>query len=481
MKPLPLELKQRIWALDGYSPSDEQLAFHQGMSMIKLAAGGERGGKSYSTAEEMVPYLLTPSPRGSYHFHLIGANFEKPRYEFEYVLKSLQRVDPNCIIREEVSTPNMGKWRLGVRVMVNNQLVSTNTLETISADDPMEIRGFESDMAAICEAGQVDFDTFLRVLGRLSSSSGILLISGTFEGSVGWYPQYWTMGQSPNELGLLSFSIPTWSNKAVFPGGRQDPKILMLERQYPPDVFAERVMAVPTPPSDRVHKLFDPKIHVVSDEMLSHLDPDAPLYLAIDPGRTYGYAVEVIQEQNDDVYVIDEVYERDLLTKEVIAIARQRPWWKRVSEIGNVIDIAGTYRQINSPPEVETWREESGVNLHFEAKKVDIEEGIKKFDSYLMPHPVSHQPKIYISHRCKGLIGELGGGPPKFDNGGVYRRNLKVGTESYGKPIDANNHASKAISYYLISHFGHSEVIRNRYGSPRKPLELAVSGYRYWR
>lgn len=471
MKVLPIEAKQEAWKLTRYTPSDEQMAFHRSKTRIKLAAGGERGGKSRSTAEEMVPYLLAVRAPNPYHFHLIGANYEKPRYEFNYILDSLRAIDPS--LATEVSMPNQGKWKLSTAY--------GNTLETISADDPLEIRGFESNGAAICEAGQVDFDTFLRVLGRLSSSGGFLLISGTFEGSMGWYPQYWTLGQSPNDLELESFSIPTWSNKAIFPGGRQDPKILMLERQYPPDVFMERVAAVPCPPSDRVHKLFDPKVHIISDEQMAHLEPDAPLYLAIDPGRTYAYACEVVQIQNDIVYIVDEIYERDLLTKEIIAIAKQQPWWKRVSQIGNVVDIAGTYRQIASPPEVEIWREESGLNLHFEASKVDVEEGARKLDSYLMPHPVSHQPKIYISYRCKGLIGELGGGPPKFDNGGVYKRNLKIGSESYGKPIDANNHAIKAVHYFLISHFGHSEVTRNRYGSPRKSLEIAAPMGRYWR
>lgn len=471
MKLLSLAQKQLVWEATGYNPSEEQLAFHAGESKIKLAAGGERGGKSKSTAEEILPYLLGVRQPSPYHFHLIGANYEKPRYEFEYMLGSLRAIDPSLVTNP--SLPNQGKWKLTTAY--------GNTLETISADDPLEIRGFESDGAAICEAGQVDFDTFLRVLGRLSSSGGFLIISGTFEGSVGWYPQYWTLGQSPNDLGLESFSIPTWSNKAIFPGGRQDPKILMLERQYPPDVFAERVAAVPTPPSDRVHKLFDPKVHIVSDERLSHLDNEAPLFLAIDPGRTYAYACEVIQIQSDIVYVVDEIYERDLLTREIIAIVKQQPWWKRIAQMGNVIDIAGTYRQIASPPEVEIWREESGLNLHFEAAKVDIEDGAKKLDSYLMPHPISRQPKIYISSRCKGLIGELGGGPPKFDNGGIYRRNLKVGAESYGKPIDANNHAIKAVHYFLVNHFGHSEVVRNRYGAPRKPLEMAEPTGRYWR
>lgn len=485
MNPLPLEAKQAVWALCGYVPSDngdheDQITFHKGMAKIKEAAGGEGGGKSYSVAMEMLPYMLQPDfVNKGFHFHLIGLNFKESRYEFDYLLDNLRKICPDLIA--DLSMPDQNKWRLEVRIMIKNQLVSINTLETISADDPLAIRGFESDMAAICEAGRVNQDVFFRVLGRLSRNGGILLISGTFEGSLGWYPQYWTMGQAPNDIGLESYSIPTYANRVKFPGGRQDPKILMLERQYPPDVFSERVMAKPTPPSDRVHKLFDPKLHVVSDEALSHLDREAPLFLAMDPGRTYAYAVLVIQLQSDLIYVTDEVYERDLLTREVVAIAKQQPWWWRVSETGNVIDIAGTYKQIASPPEVETWRVESGLNLHFEASKVDIEDGIRKLDSFLMPHPISREPKIYISSRCKGLIGELGGGPAKFENGGIYRRNLKVGSESYGRPIDANNHAVKALSYFLINHFGHAEVNRNRYAEKRAPQSEPVPTGRYWR
>lgn len=480
MNPISIVDKQAVWALDGYVPSPEQLMFHKGMSKIKIAAGGERGGKSKSVAEEMLPYILTPSPKGGYHFHLVGVNFQEARYEFEYILEALRRIDPNTVA--DVSMPQQNKWKLEVRLMIGGEVVSINTVETISADDPLAIRGFESDLTALCEAGRVSKDVFLRILGRLSSSGGILLVSGTFEGSVGWYPEYWTLGQSPNDMGITSYSIPTWSNLAMFPGGRNDPKILMLERQYPPDVFAERVAATPTPPSDRVHKYFDPHVHIVSPERLSHLDPEAPLYLAVDPGRTHAYAVEVIQKQNDVVYVIDEIYEQNLITSEIIAIAKQRPWWKRVSQSGNVIDIAGTYKEISGPSQVETWRELSGINLSFEASRIDIEDGITKLDSAMVVHPVSKLPNLYISSVCTGLIGELGGGPAKFPDGGVYKRNFKaVPVNGNYPPIDRNNHAVKALSYFEINHYGHSEVTRNRYATKRPQIESPAPMGRYWR
>ena len=147
-----------------------------------------------------------------------------------------------------------------------------------------------------------------------------------------------------------------------------------------------------------------------------------------------------------------------------------------MARIGNTIDIAGTYKQINSLSEVDTWKKESGLDLSFESSKVDVEDGIKKLDSYLMPHPVSKKPKIYISQSAVGLRGELGGGPPKFDNGGVYKRNMRVGTEAYGTPIDANNHACKALAYFLVNHFGYSEVVRNRYGAEKQKAWSYVHG-----
>ncbi len=40
---------------------------------------------------------------------------------------------------------------------------------------------------------------------------------------------------------IVSYALPSWANAYVFPGGRQDPKILDLEARLPADVFDRRI------------------------------------------------------------------------------------------------------------------------------------------------------------------------------------------------------------------------------------------------
>src|SRR5690606_39648731 len=67
-----------------------------------------------------------------------------------------------------------------------------------------------------------------------------IFFSGTFEGAYGWYADLWNRWQGPNDDGGKSFSLPTWTNRAVYPGGREDPEIKRQESLMPPDLFQER-------------------------------------------------------------------------------------------------------------------------------------------------------------------------------------------------------------------------------------------------
>ena len=462
---LPLEAKLPVWKETGYQPTEAALPFHAAMAKVEIVSGGERGGKSRSAGEDLLPYtILTPETFGRgepfLHYGLIAQEFDDTREEFEYLVDGLSKL--GMIKPGSLAKPDQGRWKVKTK---------TGTLiDTWSAKDPLRIRRVFFHGALICEPGRLAHDAFTRVLGRVSQTGGWVNAVGTFEGSVGWYPEYYTMGQADNTRGVVSFTLPSWANPHAYPGGRDDPEIKFLEENYKPDTFLERVGAVPAPPRGLVFKLFKNHLHVSSE--CTYL-PGLPVGLAIDPGRAHAYAVEAVQFSSDDVCrIFDEpVYHTGLTNMMAIRICQGKPWWKDVTYI--VMDIAGRQRTANHEQScAEIWAAETGLPVY--TNRVGIEDGIERVDSFLMLDPVTEQPRMQVNPVCQGLICEMGAGPqsPHVDVGGPYVYPTdNDGNARSDRPVDKFNDACKALGYLLIYEYGYvrkpakSRAPRSAYGA----------------
>jgi hypothetical protein len=98
---------------------------------------------------------------------------------------------------------------------------------------------------------------------------------------------------------------------------------------------------------------------------------------------------------------------------------------------------------------VEVWLSEAGISLR--SKKVNIEDGIDLIRTHLKQHPISGKPGIVVDPKCRGFIAECGGGKSPIDGGGIWMRNKDTLV-----PIDKNNHACKALIYFLSNKYGFS-------------------------
>ena len=263
-------------------------------------------------------------------------------------------------------------------------------------------------------------------------------------------------GQAQNDEGLVSFSMPTWSNTFIFPGGREDPEIKRLERAMSKEWFMERFGGIPTPPRGLVFNEFRNHIHTGTGG-LYEFDPSGLVYLFVDPGYASAYSVEVAQVQGEHLYLIDEIYERGLVTSDIIKVAKQRPWWNRVT--GGSIDIAGTQHQAMAAP-AEIWMKEAGLPLR--STKVRIQDGIERVKSFLNVNPITGVPLVHINARCRGLISEMGGCPDPLDGQTkVYKWRVDNSGNVIGDaPDDRYNHACKALAYGIVDLFGYSPLMR---------------------
>jgi len=433
---------QRDFIFDklGYYPSIEQRAVHDSTARVRLVAGGERGGKSYSSALDLVSRFY----EGSLYW-LVAADYERTRAEYDYICHCLDKLGwayraTNHIDPGEIEVAG------GFRIV------------TKSARDPRKLAMEAPDGILGCEASQLDYETYLRLRGRIAEKRGWMLLSGTFESSLGWYPELFNRWQAPNQEMGESFSLPSWSNLAIYPGGRQDPEILALEVLHSYEWFMERCGGIPAPPKGRVFSEFSNAIHTGTDKNFQ-FDPTLPVYLWVDPGYAHYYAVLAVQKKGDSIYVLDEIYEHNLVTEEMVTIAKQKPWWQFV--VGGAIDIGGTQHQA-MPSVAEAWLKLSGVLLR--SQKVRIQDGIEVCKAYLKVNPTSNRPKLFINSNCRGLISEMGGCPnPHSGQTTVYSWKMDKDNRVLGfVPEDKHNDACKALAYGLVDLVGYAPTINRK-------------------
>ena len=424
----------------GFSPTKLQKDILSSRKRFVLVAGGEQAGKSMVASKYLVARLFENDEPGL--FWLVAADYERTRAEFEYLVEDFgsmgllkeasKRVDPGRII-----------------------LADGTRIETKSAKDPRTLAMRAPNGIIGCEASQLDLETFHRLRGRCAPKRGWLFLSGTFEGSLGWYPQMFQSWQSSSSSDEVSFSLPSYSNEHLYPGGREDPEILALEKVSSDDFFLERIEGIPSPPQGMVFTEIRPDIHIQNVEY----EPDIPVHIWIDPGYAEAYACEIVQVVNDQIRVIDEIYERDLITDEIIEIAQSKIWWKD-ARFG-VIDVAGYQHQAMAAP-AEVWMEKTGI--YFDSQKIRINDGTERLKAFLKTDPVDQrEPRIVFNPKCEGILSEFGIKPNPFDGQTrAYRWKMdRDGTIVGETPEDRYNHGVKAVIYGLINRYGYGYITEN--------------------
>ena len=429
------ELETYLYKKVGFDPTEEQKVILDSDKRFILVAGGEQAGKSMIASKFLLKKAFETEGAGLYW--LVAADYERTRAEFEYLVsdfaqlgilkKTSKRVDPGRI-----------------------ELADGTVIETKSAKDPRTLAMKAPNGIIGCEASQLDLESFYRLRGRCAPRKAWLFLAGTFESSLGWYPQMfqsWKYGVNDEQ----SYSLPSWTNKHLYPKGKEDPEILRLKESSSDDFFMERIEGIPSPPRGVVFPEFRPDIHV-SDKI--EYVPDEPVHVWIDPGYAGAYAVCAIQIINDQVRVFDEVYEQNLITEEIINIVQNKPWYKDLRY--GVIDIAGYQHQAMSAP-AEVWLDSTG--LYLDSEKIQINDGTERLKSTLKLTGKG-EPKLIISPVCKGLLSEFGSTANPFDGETkVYQWKVdRDGNIVGNQPQDKYNHGIKALIYGLINHFGYSFV-----------------------
>lgn len=412
----------------GFTPNADQLAILSSQERIKLITGGERSGKSYITAAEGYIWLWQLGTGDI--LWIVGPDYEQARPEFTYLRDMLERAGL-LHATAHVATPRIGPWSMYTRPGAY--------IVTKSSTDPQTLAGVPPAGVLMVECAQHSNEAFFRLMGRVAQKRAPLLMSGTFESSLGWLPPLWRRWRAENEDGAKSFSLPSWTNTAVYPGGRNDTEIKRLESIYPPDYFMERLGGAPCPPSRLVFREFDPDKHV---RLSAGFDPTKKVQLWIDPGYAHHYAILAVQVYSDPqrVVIFDEIAEKGKLARELIDSAKARPWWKNVSVL--IMDKASK-QHLGSESQAEMWIQATGKRAVMGL--VPIQDGILRHKTFLMVDPMTEQPKLIIHPRCKHLIWEYANY--------MYAKDAEERPTSE-VPQAIHDDCLKAVAYGLVANFG---------------------------
>lgn len=433
-----------------YKPTKLQEGIFASDARVKLISGGERGGKSRTGAE----FLASEAAVDSGLYWIVGPDYEQAKPEFLYIYADMQKLGAV----ETVSMPEKGGWSM--------HLLGGGLIQTKTGDDDVKLASVAPKGILMTEAAQQAYQNFVKLRGRIAEQRGWLMATGTFETSIGWYADVWKKFQGPNEFSGISFSLPSWDNPYVYPGGRNDPEMLALEAAYDPDEFQERFGGVPCPPRGVVFKEFEYTTHVApvnfgDVKSATHTDDgwllpnDTPIEMWIDPGYAGAYSVGFYAIAGGLVFGMDEVYKQFTVAEAVILECRttKGDLYERALKsqytrgFGGVIDIAGRQHAAMESNE-EVWRRVGGILLR--SQPVPITDGIHRHRTFLKD-PATGFARLIHSPKQRETIAEYG--KYKYPKDTETRPQKEL-------PIDKFNHSMKAIAYGLVANYGFVDPMR---------------------
>lgn len=431
-------LKDQYFAQTGYLPHPGQRLVHYDNTRHRVLSNGRRWGKSFFGGKEIesmafIKNFLGEPMRG----WIIGPEYTDAEKEFRIVYNSFKKLGIDKISTKFLSNVENGNMRIATRWGFD--------LQCRSARHPESLVGEGLDFVLLAEAGRHVRKTFTEyVRPALSDKRGISMMSGVPEDASDTNLLYWgyTRGQKEAMLQWKSWQLPSWTNTAVFPGGRNDPEILEAEEDLTKDEFDRQYGGQFILRSGRVMKEWDDDIHVGHYEY----NPRWPLYAAVDFGYTNDWVWLLIQEdpQNHKVYVIQEKRWKlrdteDICRNELL----HDPLTKHV--IAAYVDPA-------VPADHSTMRRHLKIPTRTNTGG-EINPRLQLIRTALKPRPpegavyghADSSPGLVVDSTCTQLIWEMKKGYRWPDNKSDTRNTSEI-------PLDHDNHGPEALGRFFKGH-----------------------------
>lgn len=413
--------RRKLFAELGYTPhSDLQWEAHESTSRFRIPCCGRRWGKTTFAGNELTAYMFQKNAR----YWIVGPNYRLGEKEFRVVYENLVR-KLNLGKRLKVSyNTKQGDMRIHWTDL-------NTTLEVVSAERPDSLIGEGLDGVIMSEAATHRPSTWeMYIEPALSDKRGWAIFPSTPRG-FNWFQGLWQMGQIDDDHhDYHSWRMPTWSNLAAYPDGRDDPEIRRIERTVSKAHFLQEYAAEFTAFEGKIYDEFDPNIHVVRFEY----NPAWKNYWAFDFGFADPFiCLDIMVDPSDNVYVWREYMKRTITTWEHASLLRSR-----ANPKGFHID--GMYADPRGADEIATLQLTLGA---IQARPVGWMQGIEAVKRHMKLGP-DGKPKLYIHPSCTELIRQLQQLRFAESREGV---NLKE------KQHDYDDHGPDALRYFFSEHF----------------------------
>lgn len=279
-------------------------------------------------------------------------------------------------------------------------------IEVRSAAHPETLVGEGLDHAIMSEAAKHHLETWERFIRpSLSDRRGSADFPTTPEGH-NWLYQMWRLGQDQSAPEFESWRFPSWDNPVVYPGGRQDPEILLLERTTTPEWFMQEIGADFASFVGKIYDEWDDTVHIKNHVY----NPAWENYIAFDWGFVNPLAaIEFQVDPFDNIYVWREHYEAYTPLAEHLRQLRSReqpPGYQISCTFGDAADpeaaafVSENFAPCMAEPEAKSnWRE--GIEM---VKKFLKEYQIGEADEYGTP---LCKAKLTVDPSCNNLIREF--------------------------------------------------------------------------
>ena len=307
-----------------------------------------------------------------------------------------------------------------------------------SWDDPEAIEAESLDYMFGDEAQSLDETRFGLMLARLLDRNGVLVLIGSPSTTDTWFLSKCEEAKTNPRWEYIEWDI------TENPFLDQD-NVQELRADWSAESFDELFMLKTRTPRGLVYSQeYDSQLSKFRGEP----DPNLPMQVWIDPGTTVGaYAVLFVQLRPGPiprVGVYDEYYEHFTYSEKVIYDIKQHRYWPLVAS--GVMDVAGRQHHDKAASPKELWTTLAKIPIN--DQRVEILAGIERVKTFLL-NPATGLRRLLIHERCVQTHREFL--HYRYQDTGDNMVNAKK------KPIDAFNHALKALGYGVVHNFGYRD------------------------
>jgi hypothetical protein len=428
---MPVIDKAKFFAEIGYVPTAGQWAYHNSLARFRCPVCGRRFGKSTMAARDLEPKLFQEKKR----FWIVGPTYDLGEKEFRVVWDDL--IVAKGFGRDKRIKKAYNKKSGDLYIEFPWQ----TRLEVRSADHPENLVGEALDGAIMSEAAKHKKETWERFIRpALADKRGFADFPTTPEG-FNWLYDLWALGQNPEFVDFESWQNPSWANNHVYPLGREDPEILLIEKTTIRPWFLQEIAAEFSAFVGKIYERWRETDHVRAHVF----NPAWPNYIAFDWGYTNPLAaIEFQVDPQDRVYVWREHYgSYQTLGWHLYQLKqRQQPE-------GYHLDLA--FGDAADPAAAQEVSEKLVPCVAMPEAKENWREGIDLVNSLLWREVgaddeghILEEPALFVDHSCVKTIRE-------FNN---YRAAPSVGGKNpreVAQKID--DHALDAIRYGVVHKF----------------------------